>query len=426
VIDLGDGYPGVWGSLDFGKPKTMLVYGHYDVRPVGTEPWTHPPFEGALCAYDGFDRVVLGRGAAVKGPFIAFLAAVEAMIAAEGELPVNLCFLVEGAEILGSPNYHGLVAARRAELDGVTAIFGPRSGQSPAGPVGFSLGYKGMAYFDLIASGSAWGRGPDGGSIHSSTNVVVDNPAWRLVLAMASLVDPATGDIAVPAIRAAVAAEKPIAEWEAPLVAGLARRLETEDPNGILPGLNPSFPVRRFRDDLTGEALAKRYLYGTGMNVSSLRAGYTGPGTKAFLLPHEARATIDLRTVTDATADELFAMLRAHLDAKGFADVAIEVRGAYDWNQTALDSDLIGAAVAALGAMGIEARPWPLQAFGGPWAHYGRVLGVPSLQGGAPGLGARAATSDEYFVLDGKGKVAGLAELQGFYADFLHRYAAEA
>lgn len=420
VVDVGDPYPGVWGTLDFGRPKTLLIYGHYDVRPVGTEPWTHDPFSGEVTAFDGFDKVVMGRGAAAKGPLMSFLHTVKATVDVTGTLPVNLVFAIEGAEILGSPNFPALVEARGG-LEKVTGIFGPRASQTPSGLVGFSLGYKGLVYLDIVASATNWGRGPDGGSVHSATNVVVDNPAWRLIAALSTLVD-TDSRIRPKSLRQVLATDKEVAEWEAPLVADLAARIGSGDPNGVLPGLNPSFPVLRFREGLTGEALARRYLYGPAMNISSLRAGYTGPGTKSFLLPHEAIATVDLRAISDVPALELIAIIRNHLEEQGFGDIEIVTRGAYDWNQTPLDADLIAAAVDTHTAMGHEVRPWPMQAFGGPWAHYGKVLGVPSLQGGAPGLGARAATSDEYFVLEGKDGVAGLDGLERFYVAFLERY----
>jgi acetylornithine deacetylase/succinyl-diaminopimelate desuccinylase-like protein len=193
----------------------------------------------------------------------------------------------------------------------------------------------------------------------------------------------------------------------------------------VIPGLSPQFPVHRFKGDLAGEALAKRYLYGPAMNVSSLRSGYTGPGTKSFLLPDMARATIDLRVISSVTATDIVRMIRKHLDGVGFPDVALEVHAAYDWYQTPLDDPFIRAATETLGQHGYAHRAWPIQAYGGPWAHFGKVLGVPSLQGGAPGFGARAATSDEFFVLKGKDKIAGLVELENYYVDFL-RHSAEA
>jgi acetylornithine deacetylase/succinyl-diaminopimelate desuccinylase-like protein len=423
TIDLGDGYPGVWGSIDCGRPSTMLIYGHYDVRPVGTEPWTHEPFAGDVVPFHGFPKAIVGRGAAAKAPLMAFICAAKSMLAVEGTLPVNIKFLIEGAEILGSPNYGRLVESRIGGLGDVAALYGPRSGQDASGKIGFSLGYKGLLYFDVVANATAWGKGPQGGAVHSSTYVVVDNPAWRLVQALATLTDPETGAIAIPALNAALAAPKEIEDWEAPLVETFARRLAADDPNTIIPGLTPQFPVLRFKDGLAGEALAKRYFYGPAMNVSSLRAGYTGPGTKSFLLPDVARATIDIRVVSSVTAKDIVRIIRDHLDEKGFPDIGLEVHAAYDWNQTPLDDGFIQAATGTLDQHGYSYEAWPIQAFGGPWAHFGKVLGVPSLQGGAPGHGARGATSDEFFVLEGKDKIAGLSELEAYYVDFLHNSA---
>jgi acetylornithine deacetylase/succinyl-diaminopimelate desuccinylase-like protein len=419
TIDLGDGYPGVWGSIDCGRSQTILIYSHYDVRPVGTEPWTHEPFAADVVAFGGFAKAIVGRGAAAKAPLMAFICAVKSLLAAEGTLPVNLKFLIEGAEILGSPNYQRLVKSRWDQLGDVSALFGPRSGQDPSGRIGFSLGYKGLVYFDVVANATAWGRGPQGGTVHSSSNVVVDSPAWRLVQALATMTDPETGAIAIPALLDAVAAPKQIADWEAPLVDTFADRLGSSDPNGVIPGLSPQFPVRRFKDDLTGSALAKRYLYGPAMNISSLRSGYTGPGTKSFLLPDVARATIDVRVISSVTAEEIVLIIRAHLDEAGFPDVGLEVHAAYDWYQTPIDNAFIRAATDTLKRHGYEYQAWPIQAYGGPWAHFGKVFQVPSLQGGAPGLGARAATSDEFFVLEGKDRVAGLAQLENYYVDFM-------
>lgn len=420
TIDLGDGYPGVWGSIDCGRPSTILIYGHYDVRPVGAEPWTHEPFAGDVVAFGGFPKAIVGRGSAVKAPLVAFICAVKSMLAVEGVLPVNLKFLIEGAEILGSPNYGRLVDSRFGQLGDIAALYGPRSGQDSSGKIGFSLGYKGLLYFDIVSNSTAWGRGPQGGAVHSSSNVVVDNPAWRLVQALATMTDPQTGAIAIPALLDAVSAPKQIEEWEAPLVEQFAQRLASNDPNGVIPGLNPQFPVLRFKDGLSGDALAKRYLYGPAMNVSSLRSGYTGPGTKSFLLPDVARATIDVRVVSSVTAEGIVQIIRKHLDEAGFPDVGLEVHAAYDWYQTPLDDDFIQAATDTLEQHGYKYQPWPIQAFGGPWAHFGKVLQIPSLQGGAPGLGARGATSDEFFVLEGSDSIAGLAELENYYVDFLH------
>jgi len=106
LIDVGDAYPGVWARLDSGARKTILYYSHYDVRPVGQERWDWPPFGAELVEMPPYKRVLVGRGArGSKGPLQAWLNALQAIKAVEGKLPVNVLFLIEGAEILGSCNY---------------------------------------------------------------------------------------------------------------------------------------------------------------------------------------------------------------------------------------------------------------------------------------------------------------------------------
>lgn len=423
VIDLGDGFPGVFGRIDDGAAETLLIYSHYDVRPVGSEPWTDDPFGGALKPFGGYPKVVMGRGAAAKAPLQAFCNAVGAIRAVAGRLPVNLVFLIEGAEIIGSPNYPALVQARLPDVRRATALYGPRVGQDASGTVGVVLGYKGLICFELVASGTAWGRGPQGAAVHSATAAVVDSPAWRLVQALACLHD---GDrLLVPALAAALARRRPIAAWEEPLIAALASRIEASGPDAVLPGLSPAAPVKRFRCGDSGRALLERYLYGPSFNISGLRAGFTGPGTRPFTCPGEARASIDMRVVCDVPAAELVGMLRAHLDAQGYADVAIELACAYDSHQVSRDDALPRAVLQTLAAAGHASALWPMQAFGGPWAHYGRAFGIPFLFGGAPGFGGRAATSDEFFVIEGGGKVAGLAELEEWFAALLYRVGAQ-
>lgn len=427
VVDVGDDYPGVWGAVDCGKPATLLIYGHYDVRPVGTEPWTHPAFSGEAIPFGGFPKVVLGRGAAAqKGPLQAWINAVASVLAVDGELPVNLLFLIEGAELLGSPNYGKLVERYRGRLAGATALYGPKTAQDAGGGVSMTLGYKGLIYLEFTASTQNSGLGPQGGAVHSATSVVVDNPAWRLLHAMASMTDATGRTIAIPELAAIMAQDKPIADWERPLLDAMRASVDGKDPNGFIPGLAPQFPVKTFKEAMSPADLLQRYMYGASFNISGLRSGYTGPGTKSFLLPDTATATCDLRMISETGAQDIIAIIRRHLDSAGFPDIGIKVMAAYDWYQTSVESSLIRATLATLDAYGCKHTIWPVQGFGGPWAHFAKVLGIPSLQGGSPGHGARVATSDEFLVVDGDGKVAGLATIERYYVDLIHAFAAEA
>jgi len=424
VVDVGDDYPGVWAAMDFGRPTTLFIYGHYDTRPVGTEPWTHPPFSGEAIPFGGYPKVVFGRGAAAqKGPLQAWLNAISSIIATTGELPVNVIYLIEGAELLGSANYGKLVERYRDRLAKASALFGPKTAQDSSGGISMTLGYKGLIYIELTASTAATGLGPQGGAVHSATAVVADNPVWRLVHAMASMTDPTGREIRIPELAAVMAPLKPIESWEQPVLAAMRAGAAGKDANSVIPGLAPGFPVRRFKEDLPTEDLLERYMYGASFNISGLRSGYTGPGTKSFLLPDSATATCDIRVISETPADEIIAMVRRHLDSQGFSDIGIKVMAAYDWYQSSIESVLLKAALATLDDYDCPRTIWPVQGFGGPWAHYAKVLGIPSLQGGGPLFGARMATSDEFLVVEGDGKVAGLATIERFYVDLLYRFA---
>ncbi len=187
-----DGQPGVFATFDVGAPRTLGLYFMYDVKQADPAEWSSPPFEAALVDKPGLGKVVIGRGAVnQKGPEASFLAALHAMRGAGKKLPVNLVFVAEGEEEIGSPHFPQVV--RRPEVlaafkkcDGV---FMPFAAQGVDGAVTMTLGSKGVVELELVSSGEKWGRGPVK-DIHSSNKARVDSPAWHLVLALATLVSP--------------------------------------------------------------------------------------------------------------------------------------------------------------------------------------------------------------------------------------------
>ncbi|HEY0727207.1 MAG TPA: M20/M25/M40 family metallo-hydrolase, partial [Pyrinomonadaceae bacterium] len=99
---MGSGYPIIYGECGAG-PKSFVVYGHYDVQPVGhLTDWSSGPFSATIQ-----DGKLFARGAAnSKGDLIARLAAVEAYQKSFGKLPVTLRFIIEGEDGLGSPSLY--------------------------------------------------------------------------------------------------------------------------------------------------------------------------------------------------------------------------------------------------------------------------------------------------------------------------------
>ncbi|MBI3430506.1 MAG: dipeptidase [Actinobacteria bacterium] len=145
------GHPAVRGEWlgAFGAP-TILVYGHYDVQPTGDlAEWNTPPFE---LIRDG--EVIRGRGVTDdKGPVLIVLKVAQAFLAQEGKLPLNVKFLFEGEEEVGSPNLPDYVRAHAEELAADLVISADGAMWRPTEP-SLSVGSKGLVTFDLKVSGA--------------------------------------------------------------------------------------------------------------------------------------------------------------------------------------------------------------------------------------------------------------------------------
>src|SRR5579859_4198871 len=101
-----DGQPGVFATLDAGAPRTMGLYFMYDVKQADPAEWSSPPFAANLVDKPGLGKVLMGRGATnQKGPEATLLAALHAFKYAGRKLPVNLVFVAEGEEEIGSPHF---------------------------------------------------------------------------------------------------------------------------------------------------------------------------------------------------------------------------------------------------------------------------------------------------------------------------------
>ena len=117
----------------------------------------------------------MGRGAfSAKGPYVAFLNALASIIAVEGRLPVNVLFLAEGEEIMGSPTYRAFVERYRDRLRTAQLSHCVTGAQNARGTVSVGLGLKGMVVLELTATGKAWGHGPVS-TVHSSAAPLVDS-----------------------------------------------------------------------------------------------------------------------------------------------------------------------------------------------------------------------------------------------------------
>ena len=408
-----DGHPVVYAELDAGARHTLLVYSMYDTQPFEGEKWTHAPLDADVVPLKPFPKVVVGRGAInTKGPLVAFLNALLAARETKQTLPVNLKFVGEGEEELGSPHLPRFVTENLERLRGAEAVLYPAAMQDRSGRPKVWLGNKGILYLELVCSGSRWGRGPIAHDIHSANKAWVDSPAWRLVTALGTMVSEDGNRVRIDGFYDDVLGPTP---QDHALVRELAK---TFDPEAF----RVENKVDHFLDDLEDVRLLEAYLYSSTLNIDGIWGGHTGPGTKT-VLPHEVRARLDVRLVPDQQPEKVLATIRQHLDRKGFPDIAMEVEDRYEWSQTPADAPIVAAARMAYASMGHESEVWPRVGGSLPMHLFTKdPLRLPALAAGL-GHGGGAHAPDEYMVLEGDGKVEGLVGQELSYLAILDAFA---
>jgi acetylornithine deacetylase/succinyl-diaminopimelate desuccinylase-like protein len=411
-----DGQPGIFATIDAGAPRTFGLYFMYDVKQADPAEWSSPPFDAALVDKSGLGKVVMGRGAVnQKGPEATLLAALHAIRGAGKKLPVNLVFVAEGEEEIGSPHFPQVVRKPEvaAALKKCSGVFMPFASQGLSGEVTIYLGAKGVIEVELTSSGERWGRGPKK-DLHSSNKARVDSPAWHLVEALATLVSPDGND---PAIEGYAAKARPLSDAEKKMIAEAARRLNEADTKKLQ-------GVDRWVHDVGWQESMEMLVSRPTVNIEGLVGGYTGPGGKT-ILPGKAVAKLDLRLVPDMTAAEALESLKSHLAKKGFGDIDVHMSGGYDPTSTPADSSIIRSAAAVYRRNAIDPVIFPRLA--GSWPGYvftGEPLRLPAGHFGL-GHGNGAHAPDEYYLIESKNpKIQGMDGAAKSHVEFLYQLAA--
>nr|WP_294847027.1 M20/M25/M40 family metallo-hydrolase [uncultured Sphingomonas sp.] len=413
-----DGVPGVFATLDSGAPTTLGIYFMYDVKQFDPAEWQSPPLEGKLVERPGEGLSIVGRGAVnQKGPEMAFLSAIKAIRASGRKLPVNLVLVAEGEEEVASTHFAQVVANPKvnAALSKAVGVFIPSAAQSKDGSSGITLGAKGAVEFQLVVGGETSDKYPKT-DIHSSNHARIENPAWRLVKALDTLV---ADDGHTPAIDGWFENVRPLTPRQKELVASVAAK----NPEAQV---KEQLGVGRWINNEPYITSLERFVSQPTVNIQGLVAGYTGQGGKT-VLPGRAEAKLEFRLVPAQTREEAERKLRAHLLKRGFDDVRVTVSGGYGPNETDENSVLIRAQKRLFADAGIpysitprNAGSWPGVIFNGP------PLNLPAGQFGT-GRGSGAHAPNEWFLIKSSNpKVHGLDESVMAYVDYLYILADEA
>ena len=408
------GYPVVFGKYDVGAAKTIIIYLMYDTQPVDDPGWSVPPLEGRVLKLAPLGTCLVARGAInTKGPLQAFLNACESIQAVEDALPVNLLFVAEGEEELGSRHLPEFIHRYEETLRTADAVFFPSADQDQHGKVEMNLGVKGIVYFELELDGKHWGYGPTTFDIHGSNKAWVDSPAWSMIHALCSMTSPDGNHVQIDGFYENVVPPSP---EDLELIDALEQTFDEASTKDLM-------EVERFIDDAHGKAALLRYLYSPTLNINGIWSGYTNPGTKT-VLPYKITAKIDVRLVPNMSTREVLPRIRKHLDQHGFPHIAInKLESGYDWAKTSVKEPASQAVIMAYQSFGYNPEIWPHLAGSAPFCMFNRApLNLPFVMGGL-GHGGRAHAPNEYLVVENTGRIGGLTTLEKSYVTILENLA---
>jgi acetylornithine deacetylase/succinyl-diaminopimelate desuccinylase-like protein len=289
VLPTG-GHPLVLGGFDVGAPRTLTIYNHLDVQPAQMEDgWTREPF-----VFHNADGVYGGRGTTDdKGPALTALFA--ARWAAGHDIPLNIRFLWEMEEEIGSPHFESFVKPRRDALRTDSVLVSDTIWIARGKPA-ISYGLRGLQSASLrLETGTK--------DVHSGlTGGAARNPLTELATLVAELYDVRTGRVKIPGFYDDVV--KPSkAEIDSFLASGWS-------PTAF----KAAHGLKKLRS-ADKRVLVESIWAKPTLEVHGLVGGYTGPGVKTAIAPR-AELKISMRLVPNQKPGRIYGLLRDFVRSK--------------------------------------------------------------------------------------------------------------
>lgn len=318
-----DGHPIVYGEwLNAPGKPTVLIYGHYDVQPVDPiELWDSPPFEPVIK-----DGKIYARGATDdKGQVYMHVKSVEAILKTVGSLPVNVKFIIEGEEEIGSAHLADFIEKNKKLLACDSVLISDTSLYAPGVPT-LTYGLRGLCYLEVEVVGP-------NRDLHSGTfGGAVANPINILAKMIASLHDK-NGKINIPGFYDDVV----------PLT-----KMERENFKRL------KFSEKQFAKELgvaellgeKGYSSLERTWARPTLDCNGIFGGFTGQGAKT-VIPSKATAKISMRLVPNQNPKKISALVTKHLKKIAPKSVKISVKDLHGANAVAAPLDAPSTLAAA-------------------------------------------------------------------------------
>ncbi len=355
VLSAG-GVPAVYGDwLDAGAgATTVLIYGHHDVQPVDPlDEWTAPPFEPTVR-----DDVLRARGASDdKGQVIMQIEATRGLLDALGHLPINVKFLIEGEEEVGSPHLDELLGRERQRL-AADVIVVSDSNMVAADIPSMTVSLRGLVAFDVTVrtARSDLHSGIWGGTVPNAALV-----AARLVDGLHD----SDHRVTLPGFYDRV------------------RELSPQEARSLadIPFEEVEFCAQAGVSELEGEAGRTPYER-TGTRptaeVVGLHSGYGGPGMKT-IVPASANFKVAIRLVPEQSAEEVEASFRAWVAERApkYAEVNVTTVGGVAPLLTPVDHQAVRILSEAIENVWGKQPLFTRSGGSGPEESLGRILSAP-------------------------------------------------
>ena len=350
-------HPVVYGDIitDASLP-TQLVYGHYDVQPAEIqEGWDSNPFEPVIR-----DGKIYCRGCSDdKAQLFSYIKGVEAYRKFHKKLPVNIKYIFEGEEEIGSENLGTFLKEHKDMLQCDAAIYSDGHRHESGRPI-LLLGHKGMVSLEMSFTGA-------NRDTHSMRAPSIPNPIWRMVGLLNTLkgedgyvkIDVFYENVRIPTeLEVRTAKEIPCDDEEIMRDYGLERLVKNRTDNGYYYNI----------------------VFEPTCNIAGIYGGYTGEGSKT-VLPNKVTVKMDMRLVPNQEPDEIVRKFKEHLVSRGYGDAQIEFFHSSAPARTPIDNPYVQVAVKAV-QDGFNEPPILSPSVGGGGPHYlfDRILHIPVIE----------------------------------------------
>ena len=351
-------HPVVYGDLIFDPSyPTQLVYGHYDVQPADPiEAWDSDPFEPVIR-----DEKIYCRGCSDnKAQLFTYIKGMEAYRKINGEmLPINIKYLFEGEEEIGSENLEQFVIEHKELLKCDAAIYSDGHMHEMGYPI-LLLGHKGMIQLEMTVTEACK-------DTHSMRAPSIPSAMWKMVEVLHSLKDE-TGIVKIEGfyddVREPTELEKET-----------ARKIPVD-----IEAIKKSYGIDHFVQNREGDNYYYNIVFEPTCNIAGIWGGYTGQGYKT-VLPNKATVKMDLRLVPNQDPFDIAEKLKKHIEKQGFKGVEFKLFHGNFPARTPIDNPYVALAAKAV-ELGFGEKPvlFPSVGGGGPHYIFDRQMHIPVIE----------------------------------------------